>query len=73
MHRPESNTDNNIIILLKLKIIFWNMTSNVLFIGYQLKREKVNKKLFQLSLKYLKKIIQYLYTIISRILISEQV
>lgn len=71
MHRPESNTDNNIIILLKLKIIFWNMTSNVLFIGYQLKREKVNKKLFQLSLKYLKKIIQYLYTIISRILISE--
>ena len=71
MHRPESNTDNNIIILLKLKIIFWNMTSNVLFIGYQLKREKVNKKLFQLSLKYLKKIVQYLYTIISRILISE--
>ncbi len=69
MHRPESNTDNNIIEV--KKILFWNRTSNVLFIGYQLKREIVNKKLFQLSLKYLKKIIQYLYTIISRILISE--
>lgn len=43
MHRPESNTDNNII---EVKIIFWNRTSNVLFIGYQMKREIVKKSYF---------------------------
>jgi hypothetical protein len=57
MHRPESNTDNNII---EVKNNILEQDINFLFIGYHLKREKVNKKLFQLSLKYLKKIIQYL-------------
>jgi len=68
MHRPESNTDNNII----------EVKNNILEEGIEcfthwLSAEEGNseKKLFQLNLKYLKKIIQYLYTIISRILISE--
>ena len=68
MHRPESNTDNNII---EVKIIFLNRTSNVFIHWLSDEEGNSEKKLFQLNLKYLKKIIQYLYTIISRILISE--
>ena len=68
MHRPESNTDNNIIEV-KNNILEQDIKCFI----HWLSDEEGNseKKLFQLNLKYLKKIIQYLYTIISRILISE--